>query len=223
MATSRFPPDYLDFLMQKFAEDSKLGVAGTPFTEDGGYDTAKDSFEGENYVAGGCQLFRRACFEEIGGYVPNAAGGLDWIAVTTARMKGWKVRSFPEKRFHHYRTLGTAQRNQLSALFSYGERAYYLGWSPIWQFVRCIYRMIRKPIVVGGMALLLGYCLGGNKTDSASRLARRRPLSSTRTNGEIAGNSGASITLQEDRQFSCRTPFRCGARASPKRICPLRI
>jgi glycosyltransferase involved in cell wall biosynthesis len=153
-----FDPDYLEFLMQRFAEDSKLGVTGTPFTEDGGYDTAKDSFEGENYVAGGCQLFRRACFEEIGGYVPNAAGGLDWIAVTTARMKGWRVRSFPEKRFHHYRTLGTAQRNQLSALFSYGERAYYLGWSPIWQFVRCIYRMIRKPVVVGGMALLLGYC-----------------------------------------------------------------
>ena len=65
--------------------------------------------------------------------------------------------------------------------------------------------------------------LGGNKTDSASRLARGRPLSSTRTNGEITGNSLASITFQEDRQFSCRTPSRCGARASPKRICPLPI
>ena len=209
--------------MQKFAEDSKLGVAGTPFTEDGGYDTAKDSFEGENYVAGGCQLFRRACFEEIGGYVPNAAGGLDWIAVTTARMKGWKVRSFPEKRFHHYRTLGTAQRNQLSAqLLLWGTsllpglvadlaiRSLHLSHD---QETGCRRRN-------GTFARLL---LGGNKTDSASRLARSRPLSSTRTNGEITGNSVASITFQEDRQFSCRTPFRCGARASPKRICPLPI
>src|SRR5438132_9327189 len=32
-----FEPDYLEFLMQKFSEDFKLGVAGTPFTEDGGY------------------------------------------------------------------------------------------------------------------------------------------------------------------------------------------
>ena len=95
-----FDPDYLKFLMQKFEQDSKLGVAGTPFTEDGGYDTAKDSFEGENYVAGGCQLFRYRCFQEIGGYVPNPAGGVDWIAVMSARMKGWKVQSFPEKRFH---------------------------------------------------------------------------------------------------------------------------
>src|SRR5262245_46607239 len=37
-----FEPDYLEFLMRKFAEDPKLGVAGTPFTEEGGYDTAKD-------------------------------------------------------------------------------------------------------------------------------------------------------------------------------------
>src|ERR1043166_1147606 len=97
-----FPPDYLEFLIQRFAEDPRLGVGGTPFTEDGGYDTAKDSFEGENHVAGGCQLFRRQCFEEVGGYIPNPAGGIDWIVVTTARMKGWRTRSFPERRFHHY-------------------------------------------------------------------------------------------------------------------------
>ena len=98
-----FKPDYMEFLMQKFSEDPKLGLAGTPFTQDGGYDSSKDSFEGENYVAGPCQLFRRECFQEIGGYVANRAGGVDWIAVMTARMKGWKVRSFAEKRFHHHR------------------------------------------------------------------------------------------------------------------------
>jgi Glycosyltransferases, probably involved in cell wall biogenesis len=117
-----FEPDYLEFLIGKFAEDPQLGVAGTPFTENGGYDTARDSFEGENHVAGGCQLFRRQCFEDVGGYTPNPAGGIDWIAVTTARMKGWRTRSFPEKRFHHYRTLGTAGRGPLRALYSYGGK-----------------------------------------------------------------------------------------------------
>ena len=60
-------------------------------------------------MAGGCQLFRRRCLEEIGGYIPNKAGGNDWIAVTTARMMGWKTRSFREKSFFHYRSLGTAE------------------------------------------------------------------------------------------------------------------
>jgi glycosyltransferase involved in cell wall biosynthesis len=153
-----FDTDYLEFLIGKFAEDPQLGVAGTPFTEDGGYDTARDSFEGENHVAGGCQLFRRRCFEDVGGYIPNPAGGIDWIAVTTARMKGWKVRSFSEKRFHHYRTLGTARQGPLQALFSYGEKDYYLGGSPVWELFRVAYRMMKKPIVTGGFALLFGYC-----------------------------------------------------------------
>lgn len=150
-----FEPDYLEFLIQKFAENPKLGVAGTPFTEDGGYDSAKDSFEGENHVAGGCQLFRRECFQEIGGYIPNPAGGIDWIAVTTARMRGWKTRSFPEKRFHHYRTLGTAEKSNWAASFSYGEKDYYLGNSPIWQVFRVAYRTTRQPW--DGLALFGGY------------------------------------------------------------------
>ncbi|PYX04735.1 MAG: glycosyl transferase [Acidobacteria bacterium] len=151
-----FDPEYLSFLMRKFSEDPKLGVAGTPFTEDGGYDTARDSFEGENHVAGGCQLFRRRCFEDVGGYIPNPAGGVDWIAVTTARMKGWKTRSFPEKRFHHYRTLGTAGRSRAAASFSYGEKDYYLGGSPLWQLFRVAYRATKQPL--DGAALLAGYC-----------------------------------------------------------------
>jgi hypothetical protein len=94
-----FDPEYLEFLIRKFAEDSTLGVAGTPFTENGGYDSARDSFEGEKHVPGGCQLFRRQCFEDVGGYIPNPAGGIDWIAATTARMKGWRTRSLLKNGF----------------------------------------------------------------------------------------------------------------------------
>ena len=151
-----FEPDYLQMLMRRFAEDPRLGVAGTPFLENG-YDSAKDSFEGENHVAGGCQLFRYNCFRDIGGYVPNRAGGIDWIAVTTARMKGWKTRSFPDLRFHHYRPLGTAERGLLAATFSYGEKDYYLGNSPIWELFRVAYRTTKQPRIAGGLALLCGY------------------------------------------------------------------
>jgi hypothetical protein len=73
-------------------------------------------------------------------------------------MKGWKVRSFPEKRFHHHRSMGTAERDPLRALFSYGEKDYYLGGSPVWQLFRVAYRMVKKPFFTGGLALLFGYC-----------------------------------------------------------------
>lgn len=152
-----FEPDYLSFVVGKFDGDPRLGVAGTPFTEVGGYDSARDSFEGQNYVAGPCQLFRFTCWQDIGGYVANKAGGVDWIAVMTARMKGWTVTSFPEKRFHHHRSMGTAQRSQHASNFSYGEKDYYLGGGPLWQLFRCTYRMAKRPYIMGGLALLLGY------------------------------------------------------------------
>jgi glycosyltransferase involved in cell wall biosynthesis len=154
---TNFAPDYMEFVLQKMAADPKLGCAGTPFTQDGGYDSTKDSFEGENYVAGPIQLFRRECFREIGGYVANPAGGVDWIAVMTARLKGWTVHSFADKRYHHHRSMGTAERGEVKALFSYGEKDYYLGNSPLWEVLRCTFRLAKKPYLVGGLALFAGF------------------------------------------------------------------
>jgi glycosyltransferase involved in cell wall biosynthesis len=152
-----FDRDHFEFLVRKFADDPGLGVAGTVFREEN-YSSEKDSFEGHNHVAGACQLFRKDCWEEIGGYAPHRAGGIDWMAVTTARMKGWKTESFREKWFFHYRRLGTSERSVLSSLFSYGEKDYYLGGHPVWELFRVTYRAPKQPFIIGGLALGLGYC-----------------------------------------------------------------
>lgn len=152
-----FGTDHFEFLLRKFAEDSALGVAGTAYTQEG-WDSTRDSFEGQASVHGACQLFRHQCFLDIGGYQPNRAGGIDWIAVTTARMRGWKTRNYPERRFHHHRTMGTAERSRLRASFDYGQKDYFLGGSPVWELFRVGYRMTKQPILLGGLALLVGYC-----------------------------------------------------------------
>src|ERR1700743_3485983 len=102
-----FDADQFEFLLGKCISDPQLGVVGTTFREEG-FDLAKDVVEWETHVGGQCQMFRRQCFEEIGGYKPVASGGIDWVAVITARMKGWKTRSFAEREFYHYRPMGTA-------------------------------------------------------------------------------------------------------------------
>jgi hypothetical protein len=152
-----FVDDYLEFLINKFIENPKLGVAGTPFIEDSGYSSILDSFEGGKHVAGGCQLFRKACFEDIGGYRHNKAGGIDWIAVTSARMRGWQTQSFPEKFFHHHRAIGTGGSGQLKSYFHYGKKDYYLGNSPLWEAMRIGYRLTKKPYLVGGIITFAGY------------------------------------------------------------------
>ena len=163
-----FGTDYFEYLLGKFAGDSKLGVAGTPFVE--GTTSYDFRFTTVEHVSGACQLFRRACFEQIGGYVQVKGGGIDWIAVTTARMKGWKTRTFVERVCHHHRSMGTASVGKLRANFLLGKQDYYLGGHPIWQLFRSCYQTTRKPYLLGGLWLLAGYVL-------AAITRARRPVS----------------------------------------------
>jgi glycosyltransferase involved in cell wall biosynthesis len=150
-----FEKDYLEFLIGKFVEDDRLGVAGTPFVENGAqYDYR---FTNVEHVSGACQLFRRACFEDIGGYRPVKGGGIDWIAVTTARMRGWKTRTFVDRVCLHHRPMGTAASTAFRALYRLGQQEYVLGGHPLWQVCRAGFQTTRRPYVLGGLLVLAGY------------------------------------------------------------------
>ncbi len=153
-------PAYYQFLVGKFAEHPKLGVAGTPFIEDASQPhnhSYAQKFADLHHVSGACQMFRRKCFEEVGGYTPIKGGGIDWVAVTTARMKGWETRTFLEMSALHHRTMGTASRGQLAARFRHGQEDYYVGGHPLWQILRGMFQMKARPYVLGGLSLILGY------------------------------------------------------------------
>ncbi len=151
-----FESDYFSFLLGKLVEDQSLGLIGTPFKDETAkiYDYRFVSIE---HVSGACQVFRRECFEEIGGYIPVKGGGIDHIAVITSRMKGWKTRTFTEKICFHHRSIGTAQRGALMARFKFGAQDYALGGHPIWEVFRTIYQMSRRPYILGGFMLGAGY------------------------------------------------------------------
>jgi GT2 family glycosyltransferase len=150
-----FDPDYFVFLLTKFAENPQLGVAGTPFREDSRqYDYRFTSVE---HVSGACQLFRRDCFEQIGGYQPIKTGGVDLVAVITARMKGWQTRTFLEKTSFHHRKMGTAKRGPLVIAFDGGRTDYTHGCNVVWEVFRSVYQMTRPPLVLGGVYGLAGF------------------------------------------------------------------
>lgn len=150
-----FDNDYFEFLLTKVEESPKLGVAGTPFVEDSAhYDYRFTNIE---HVSGACQLFRRECFESIGGYVPLKVGGIDLIAVLTARMKGWQTRTFTEKTCEHHRKMGSANHRNLMVSFRGGYHDYLMGVDVVWQFFRSFYQTSKKPFVFGGCFILAGY------------------------------------------------------------------
>ncbi len=157
-ADMTLPPDFYEFLISRFEAIPNLGVAGTPFVEDTGNPGSHSyTFSNLDHVSGACQLFRRRCFEHIGGYRPIKGGGIDWVAVTTARMLGWTTRTFVEKTCIHHRTMGTADRHPIKARFRHGQEDYYVGNHPLWEIGRSLFQMKHQPLVLGGLSLLSGY------------------------------------------------------------------
>jgi len=151
-----FEPDYFSLLLEKLSSDPELGVVGTPFQETSGqvYDYR---FVSVDHVSGACQVFRRECFEQIGGYLPVVGGSIDHIAVITARMKGWRTRTFTEKVCLHHRVMGTAGRGLMKSRFKLGVKDYSIGNHPLWELFRTARQMSLPPILIGGLALGTGY------------------------------------------------------------------
>jgi len=150
-----FEPKLFEFLIERMAENPKLGVAGAPFREGGfQYDYRFSNIEN---VWGGCQLFRRECYEAIGGYMPLKGGCIDHVAVLSARWHGWQTRTFTENVCMHHRQMGTAVQGALRAKFKLGAKDYTVGNHPAWELARVIYQLKNRPAVLGGVSLGLGY------------------------------------------------------------------
>jgi poly-beta-1,6-N-acetyl-D-glucosamine synthase len=150
-----FEPDHFEFLLARMAENDRIGLAGAPFREGGSqYDYRYSNIEN---VWGGCQLFRHECFQAIGGYMPIKAGCIDHVAVLSARMHGWHTRTFTDKVCIHHRQMGTALHGGLTAKFKLGMKDYFIGNHPIFEMFRTVYQMKRRPYVLGGLAIGLGY------------------------------------------------------------------
>ena len=163
-----FDPDYLEFLLAKFAADPKLGVAGTPYRETPAI--RYERFKSLSHVSGACQLFRRRCFEEIGGYSPVPSGGVDFIAVLSAQARGWATVRFEERACVHHRAVGTGRYEQLlHRMFALGRKDYLLGSHPIFEMFRCLYRTIHPPYVVGGALMLRVFSAWVRRLDKSMR------------------------------------------------------
>lgn len=151
-----FSSDHFEFLLLKLQENPKLGLVGTPFTE--GNTTYDFRFASTEHVSGACQLFRRECFNAIGGYVPVKGGGIDLIAVLSARKQGWQTRTFLERSCIHHRAQGSAMSRPMRARFLDGQKDYYLGTHPLWELMRSLYHFGKNPM--GACMLFSGYLWG---------------------------------------------------------------
>jgi len=151
-----FEEDYLAFLVSKFPENPNLGVAGTPYLEENAIHD--EQFKSPDHVSGACQMFRRECFEHIGGYMAVKSGGIDLIALLSAQAKGWQTKRFDERVCRHHRNVGSGEHAGIyRRLLNVGRKDYLLGSHPFFEIFRSAHQMRNKPYIVGGFLMLIGY------------------------------------------------------------------
>jgi len=161
-----FEPTYYERVLSYFREFPQLGVAGGLLHERHGARWRALSYSVSSSVGGPIQLFRRQCYEDIGGYRPLKRGGIDMIAEVMARMHGWDVRTLSDVKVFHHRRTGTEKASVLAASFRRGMMEYVNGYHPLFQAARFISRIMEKPVLLASSARTCGY---------ASALLRRLP------------------------------------------------
>lgn len=155
---------YYEKVLSKFHKNIKLGMAGGIIFEK--YDKKYVRLLSSPWsVSGAFQLFRRRCYEDIGGYLSLKKGGIDAIAEVMARMQGWEVHSFPEIRALHHRRINTAGRSIWKARYHDGMIDYSIGNIPLFEITKCLYRMFEHPYVLGSLFRLWGYSSSWLKRD----------------------------------------------------------
>jgi glycosyltransferase involved in cell wall biosynthesis len=199
-----FAPNYFEHLLGRLERDEKLGIAGGVIQEliDGRYVEQRTSL---NSVAGAVQMFRRSCYEGIGGYIPLRYGGIDSAAEIMARMHGWQVQTFPDLKVLHHRRVSSGTGGMIRTKLRHGIGHYSLGYHPVFQLVRCAYRVLDRPYVVGSLLMACGYFWAWTtrmekaapkdlieylRTEQADRLRAMFRISGTRGASRGAGAHG---------------------------------
>lgn len=155
-ADTMFENNYYESLLSEFKKDPKLGLAGGIFFENYKNKEIKVVLD-KNSVRGAVQFFRKECFEDIGGFVPLEDGGEDIITEVTARMKGWRVFSFDYLHVRNLRLSGLGRWGIIETKFREGMLAKTVGFHPLFQVLKSIYRIKERPYLFAGILHLLGY------------------------------------------------------------------
>ena len=151
------PPRYFETLIERMNAEPRLGTcSGKPYYAVAGKGMVSEGCGDETSI-GASKFYRRECFEQIGGFVRGVMW--DGIDCHRARMLGWIARSWdePELRFNHLRPMGSSHKGILHGRVRHGQGQYFMGTGLVYMTASALYRMGRRPWIVGGASMWVGY------------------------------------------------------------------
>jgi biofilm PGA synthesis N-glycosyltransferase PgaC len=152
------PVGYFQNLMERMDQNPRLGTcSGKPYYVDAKSGELISEGCGDETSIGASKFYRVACFRQIGGFVREVMW--DGIDCHRCRMRGWIPRSWdePELRFVHLRPMGSSQQGILTGRLRWGYGQYFMGTGLIYMSVSALFRMKKRPYIVGGLCMWWGY------------------------------------------------------------------
>ena len=147
--------DYYESIMGEFNRNSLLGMAsGFVYERPQGIWACRPSNSEDSTP--GSAMFRRACFEQIGGYIPLEYGGSDWLAQLDAKILGWQILTRPDLHILHYRPTSSAG-GIWRGKFRDGMMDASFGSHPVFEFFKCCRRVSNAPLFLGSVVTFSGY------------------------------------------------------------------
>jgi biofilm PGA synthesis N-glycosyltransferase PgaC len=149
-------PDYFERCLERFEEDPKLGMCGGMM-----YCIKNGVLKIESHpmfhVRGPIKLYRRSCWDAIGGLIK--AAGWDTVDEVQANRLGWRTRSFADLKVIHRRPTGAEQGAWRDGV-KMGRAAYISGYHPVFLAAKCVKRLFQKPYLVVALAHGYGFVTG---------------------------------------------------------------
>ena len=148
-----FEPDYFESTFAKFRDNPTIGIGGGVLYR---FDNGQKVLENHPkfHVRGGVKIYRRACWDGIGGLWVGP--GSDTVDEVKANMLGWTTGSFFDIHMIHHRFTG-ASWGRWGGLVKDGKIDYVSGYHPLFLTAKSIRRLVRRPYILGSVALVYGY------------------------------------------------------------------
>jgi glycosyltransferase involved in cell wall biosynthesis len=148
-----FEPEYFAEAFQKFENNPKLGIGGGFLYHE---ENGRRTLEGHPtfHVRGGAKIYRRACWESIGGLWIGP--GSDTVDEVKANMLGWSSRSFIDLQINHHRWTGAAY-GKWGGIVKNGKTDYVSGYHPLFVLAKAASKLVKRPYLLGSAGLLYGY------------------------------------------------------------------
>ncbi len=157
-ADTSFDDDTFARLLGSMSVDPRLGICGGGLLiEDNNGRWMADRMLPVTFVRGPMKVYRRSCFQAIGGIVPFK--GWDGIDDIKAMTLGWVVRREDDVMVKHHRYLGDAT-GIIRSSFENGFGGHYMGSLILYNLFEAAQFACRRPYLVRGLAMLAGYLWG---------------------------------------------------------------